>query len=39
MNGRSSIGPGELTLSIKEFNNYCNEEKIKEIFKSSELRV
>ena len=26
MNGRSSIGPGELTLALKEYNDKCSRE-------------
>ena len=26
VNGRSSIGPGELTLSVKEYNSQCDRE-------------
>ena len=39
MNARSSIGPGELTLAIKEYNLECNEAEALNILKKSKAKV
>jgi hypothetical protein len=35
MNARSSIGPGELTLAIKEYNWSCEKDKVNEFIEEA----
>jgi len=39
MNSRSSIGPGELTLAIKEYNWSCERTKVKEFLGEAREKV
>ena len=39
MNGRSSIGPGELTLALKEYNWECGPERVGRVMGEARGRV
>jgi hypothetical protein len=39
MHSRSSIGPGELTLALKEYNDGCGEEEAREMMDAAKDRV
>jgi hypothetical protein len=39
MNGRSSIGPGELTLALREYNWECGEQDCRDVMLEAQKRV
>ena len=39
MNGRSSIGPGQLTLALKEYNDKCSKEQAEGMMRDSRDKI